>query len=312
MVDDETLFATMLAASANGALVLVHAENGDAIEVLIRRARAAGHIEPRWHARTRPPETEAEATNRAIELAHVAKAPIYVVHMSCRESLEVLARARAAGRRAWGETCPQYLFLDETALEEPDFGGAKYVFTPPPRAKENQEHLWKALAGGLLSVVSTDHCPYDLAGQKRLGERDFSLIPQGAPGIENRLHMLYHFGVRSGRITLERLAELTAGAPARLFGLYPRKGTISVGSDADVVVFDPGKRVTISARTHHSKSDYNLFEGTEVQGAPELVLVRGRPVVDDEKLVAPPGHGSFVRRARFGEQLRAGERVGAG
>jgi dihydropyrimidinase len=311
MVDDETLFRTLLAGAENRALTLVHAENGGAIEVLRQRAQAAGNTEPRWHARTRPRETEGEATGRALDLAAVAGAPVYIVHMSCGEALEPLARARAAGRAAWGETCPQYLFTEEEGLDEPDFGGAKYVFTPPPRAREDQEALWRALATGLLSVVSTDHCPYDLAGAKQLGRDDFTLIPQGAPGIEHRLHLLHHHGVAAGRLSLPQLVELTATNPARLFGLHPRKGTIAVGSDADLVVFDPEKRVTISAAAQHSRVDYTLYEGQDVVGAPEVVLLRGRVVVEGDRLVASPGSGRFVARARFGEELTPASAVAA-
>ncbi len=304
MVDDETLFKTMEVASATGALVMVHAENGDAIDVLIKKALAEGKTEPRWHAATRPPITEGEATNRAIQLAHLADAPLYVVHVSCEESIEPVAIARARGWETWGETCTHYLFIDETALDKPDFEGAKYVYTPPPRARENQEHLWQALTTDVLSVVSTDHCPFNFEGQKTLGRDDFSKIPNGAPGIENRLHMLHHYGVRQGHLSMNRFVELVSANPARLFGLYPRKGTIAIGSDADIVVFDPEKKVTLSASTHHSRVDYNLFEGTEVLGAPEMVLVRGQVVVENDKLVGKPGDGQFVRRARFGETLR--------
>ncbi len=303
MVDDETLFKTMQVAAETGALVMVHAENGDAIDVLVKEALAEGKTEPKWHAATRPPLTEGEATNRAIQLAHVAGAPLYVVHVSCKESIEPIARARTDDWQAWGETCPQYLFLDETVLDQPNFEGAKYVFTPPPRAKENQEHLWHALSTGVLSVVSTDHCPFNWDGQKTLGKDDFSKIPNGGPGIENRLHMLHHFGVREGRISMNRLVELVSANPAKFFGMYPKKGTIAVGSDADIVVFDPEKEHTISARTHHSNIDYNLFEGTEVVGAPDTVLVRGKVIVENDELVGSPGDGRFVRRARFGEQL---------
>jgi dihydropyrimidinase len=303
MVDDETLFRTMQVAADSGALVMVHAENGDAIDVLVKQALAEGKTAPRWHAATRPPITEGEATNRAIMLAHLAGCPLYVVHVSCQEALEPVARARAAGWRIWGETCTQYLFIDEHHLEEPDFGGAKYVFTPPPRPAENHEHLWRALAGGVLSAVSSDHCPFNWKTQKTLGRNDFSQIPNGGPGVENRLQMLHHFGVREGRLTMNQLVELCATNPARLFGLFPRKGTIAVGSDADVVVWDPEKPVTISASSHHSNVDYNLYEGTEVIGSPEVVLVRGRLVIDGDELVAGPGTGRFLRRARFGAEL---------
>jgi dihydropyrimidinase len=293
----------MQTASETGALVMVHAENGDAIDVLVKEAVAAGHTETIWHARTRPPETEGEATNRAIQLARVAGAPLYVVHVSCRESIEPIEIAREKGWNIAGETCTQYLFVDETALDQPDFEGGKYVYTPPPRPKENQEHLWRALERDVLSVVSTDHCPFKWPEQKGLGRDDFSKIPNGGPGIENRLHMLYSFGVRPGRISLNRFVELVATNPAKHFGLYPRKGTIAPGSDADIVVWDPAKKLTISAKTHHSNVDYNLFEGTEVVGAPEVVLVRGQVIVEHDDLVAAPGAGQFVKRARSGEEL---------
>jgi dihydropyrimidinase len=304
MVDDETLFKTMQVASETGALVMVHAENGDAIDVLVKQALAEGKTEPKWHAATRPPITEGEATNRAIQLARIAGSPLYVVHVSCKEAIDPIAQARTNDWHAWGETCTQYLFIDETALDQPDFEGAKYVYTPPPRPKENQEHLWHALATDVLSVVSTDHCPFNWDGQKTLGRDDFSKIPNGGPGIENRLHMLHHFGVRQGRLSMNRFVELVSTNPAKFFGMHPRKGTIAVGSDADIVVFDPEKRVTISAETHHSNVDYNLFEGTEVSGAPEVVLVRGQVIVEGDELVGKPGDGTFVRRARFGEELR--------
>jgi dihydropyrimidinase len=304
MVDDETLFRSMQVAAKSGALVMVHAENGDAIDVLVKEALAEGKTEPRYHALTRPPETEGEATNRAIQLAHVAGAPLYVVHVSCREAVEPIARAREAGWRIWGETCTQYFFIDYSYLEKPDFEGAKYVYTPPPRPKENQDVLWAAVRSDVLSAISTDHCAFTWGEQKHMGRDDFSKIPNGGPGIENRLHMIHQFGVREGRITLNRMVELLATNPAKLFGLYPRKGTIAPGSDADVVVFDPEKRVTLSARTHHSKSDYNLFEGVEVTGSPEIVLRRGEILVEGDELVAKPGSGQFVPRARFGEELK--------
>src|SRR5919202_742857 len=303
-VDDETLFKTMQVASETGALVMVHAENGDAIDVLVKQALAEGKTEPKWHAATRPPITEGEATNRAIQLARIAGSPLYVVHVSCKEAIDPVALARANEWHAWGETCTQYLFIDETALDQPNFEGAKYVYTPPPRPKANQEHLWHALATDVLSIVSTDHCAFLWDGQKTLGKDDFSKIPNGGPGLEDRLKMIHHFGVNEGRITLNRMVELLATNPARLFGLYPKKGTIAVGSDGDVVVLDPGRRHTLSAKTHHSKSDYNLYEGTEVVGAVDTVLLRGQVLVENGELVAQPGVGQFVRRAKFSEQLQ--------
>jgi dihydropyrimidinase len=303
MVDDETLFRTMEVAAQTGALVMVHAENGDAIAVLVEQALAAGNTDPVWHARTRPPETEGEATNRAIQLARVAGAPLYVVHVSCKESVEPIQIARDKGWDVHGETCTQYFFVDETFLERPNFEGAKYVYTPPPRHKSNQDVLWNAVRTDVLSAISTDHCAFLWDGQKTLGRDDFSKIPNGGPGLENRLQMIHHFGVREGRISLNRMVELLCTNPAKLFGLYPRKGTIAVGADADIVVFDPEKPKTITAAAQMSKTDYNLYEGTEVVGDVDTVLLRGEVIVDGGELVGKPGYGEFVPRARFGEAL---------
>ena len=303
MVDDETLFKVMQVAAETGALVMVHAENGDAIEVLMGEAIAAGNVAPRYHALTRPPELEGEATNRAIQLAHVAGSPLYVVHVSCAESAEPIALAREKGWNIWGETCTQYFFIDQSFLDQPDFEGAKYVYTPPPRPKENQEVLWNAVRTNVLQAISTDHCAYLFKGQKDAGKDDFRQIPNGGPGLENRLQMIHHFGVREGRITLNRMVELLCTSPAKLFGLYPRKGTLAVGSDADVVVFDPEKTLTISAATHHSRSDYNLFEGTEVEGSPEVVLLRGNVIVEGDTLARQARQRSVRQARKFGEEL---------
>ncbi len=305
MVDDETLFKTMEVAARTGALVMVHAENGDAIDVLVKEALAAGNIAPVYHALTRPPELEGEATNRAIQLARVAGAPLYVVHVSCRESVHPIAVAREKGWDVWGETCTQYFFVDQTFLERPHFEGAKYVYTPPPRQKENQDVLWDAVRRDVLSAISTDHCAFLWDGQKTMGKDDFSKIPNGGPGLENRLHMIHEFGVRAGRISLNRMVELLSTNPAKLFGLYPRKGTIAPGSDADIVIFDPARKKTLTAAGQHSKSDYNLFEGTEVTGDVDTTLIRGTIVVDGGALQVEPGFGRFVRRAKFGEELRS-------
>ncbi|MBM2821383.1 MAG: dihydropyrimidinase [Thermoleophilia bacterium] len=286
MVDDETLFRTMEVAAETGALVMVHAENGDAIDVLVKQALAAGNTAPHYHALTRPPELEGEATNRAIQLARIAGAPLYVVHVSCKEAVDPIARAREQG---W--------------LERPDFEGAKYVYTPPPRSRENQEVLWHAVRSDILSAISTDHCAFLWDGQKSVGRNDFSKIPNGGPGLENRLHMIHEFGVRTGRISLNRMVELLSTNPAKLFGLYPRKGTIAPGSDGDIVIFDPERQHLITAANQHSKVDYNLYEGTEVTGAPETVLLRGNVLVESGALVAEPGVGQFVERAAFGQEL---------
>jgi dihydropyrimidinase len=303
MVDDETLYRTMETAAKTGALVMVHAENGDVVDLLVRDALAAGNTAPLYHALTRPPEAEGEATNRAIQLAHLAGAPLYVVHVTCREAVEPIARARAEGWDVWGETCTQYFFNSLDDIAKPGFEGAKYVYSPPVRDKSNWDVLWNAVRTDALSAISTDHCAFLWDGQKTLGKDDFSKIPNGGPGLEDRLKMIHHFGVREGRITLNRMVELLATNPAKLFGLYPRKGTVTVGSDADLVIFDPEKQMTISASTHHSKADYSLYEGTEVRGAPELVLLRGNVLVENDELVASPGIGQFVARARFGEEL---------
>jgi dihydropyrimidinase len=304
MVDDETLFRTMEVAAQTGALVMVHAENGDVIDVLVKQALAAGNTEPLYHALTRPPEAEGEATNRAIQLAHLAGAPLYVVHVTCKEAVEPIALARGKGWDVWGETCTQYFFTSLDDIAKPNFEGAKYVFSPPVRDASNHDVLWNAVRSDALSVISTDHCAFLFDGQKTLGRDDFSKIPNGGPGLENRLQMIHQFGVRSGRISLNRMVELLATNPAKLFGLYPRKGTLAVGSDADLVIFDPEKQVTIAAKTQHSKVDYNLYEGTKVTGSPDVVLLRGRVLVENDELVASPGIGQFVKRARFGQELR--------
>src|SRR6478672_13807908 len=286
MVDDATLYRAMEVASKSGALVMVHAENGDVVDLLVREALEAGNTEPLYHALTRPPEAEGEATNRAIQLAHLAGAPLYVVHVTCKEAVEPIAAARDKGWDVWGETCTQYFFCSLDDIAKPNFEGAKYVYSPPVRDKSNHDVLWNAVRTDALSAISTDHCAFLFDGQKTLGKDDFSKIPNGGPGLENRLQMIHEFGVRTGRITLNRMVELLATNPARLFGLYPRKGTIAVGSDGDLVVFDPEKQVTISASTHHSKVDYNLFEGTEVTGSPEIVIRRGEILVDNGELVS--------------------------
>ena len=242
-------------------------------------------------------ETEAEATNRAIQLARVADAPLYVVHVSCQPAVEPIALAREKGWKVWGETCTQYFFVDESMMEAPNWEGAKYIYTPPPRPKEHQEHLWKAIVTDALSAVSTDHCPFNWPEQKGINGREFQVVPNGGPGIENRLHMLWTFGVGEGRITPNRFVELVSTNIAKLFGLYPRKGTIAPGSDADLVVWDPEKKLTISAATHHTNVNYNLFEGTEVTGAPEVVLVRGQVIVENDELVGTAGRRA-VRQAR--------------
>jgi len=305
LVDDQTLYKVMRLAKETGALAMIHGENGEVIDLLVKQAVEDGNLTPAWHARTRPAELEGEATNRAIQIAHVAGSPVYIVHVTCEDAVEAIARARAKSWQVWGETCTQYFFVDDTYLDRPNFEGAKAVFSPPVRDKRHQPILWDAVRTDKLSAISTDHCSFRMSDQKALGKENFALIPNGAPGVEDRLMMIHHFGVNEGRITLNRMVDLLSTNAAKLFGLYPRKGTIAPGSDADLVIFDPEKEHTISAKTHHSKADYNLYEGTTVVGAPEIVLLRGTVLVENGRLAAEPGVGRFVKRARFGEQLPA-------
>jgi dihydropyrimidinase len=296
MLDDGSIFRALLRTGQNGGTICIHAENGDVIDVLVRRALAAGHTAPKYHALTRPPLAEAEATHRAICLAEMADVPVYIVHLSAAEALEKVVEARHRGVPAYAETCPQYLFLSHHNYDEPGFDGAKYVMSPPLRAKAGQAQLWRALAANDLQAISTDHCPFCMKGQKDLGLGDFSKIPNGAPGIETRMSLVYDGGVRAGHLSLNRFVELTSTAPARIFGLYPRKGTIAPGSDADIVVFDPERRVTLSAATLHMKVDYSPYEGREVVGAADVVLSRGKVVVEGGRFVGRPGAGTFIRR----------------
>ena len=296
MVDDAAIFRALRRSAANGGTVMIHAENGGVIEVLAREALAAGRTAPREHARTRPALAEAEATHRVIALAEMAGAPVYVVHVSTAEAAEEIAAARARGVRAFGETCPQYLLLADDLYDGPGFEGAKYVMSPPLRDRHAQERLWRALATGELQTVATDHCPFRMSDQKSLGRDDFTKIPGGAPGIETRMSLLFDAGVRGGRFGIERFVEITAAEPARLFGLWPRKGGITPGADADLLVWDPEREITLSAATLHMRVDYSPFEGRVVTGAPDLVLSRGQVVAEGGRFVGHPGAGAFVRR----------------
>jgi dihydropyrimidinase len=298
-LDDAQVLAVMRTASEHGLLTLVHAENGDVIDLLIREAVAAGHRAPKYHALTRPAVLEGEATARAIAIAEVAGAPVYIVHLTCAPALDQVRAAQRRGAAVWAETCIQYLFHTADDLDRPNFEGAKFVCSPPFRATQDQDALWQGLADGALSVVSTDHCPWNFGVEKQLGRDDFSKIPNGVPAIEDRLLMLHHGGVNAGRITLPRFVEVTSTAPARLFGLYPRKGTLEVGSDGDIVLWDPRAERTLSARTHHMRVDYNLFEGTTVHGAPEAVWVRGTQVVAGTRFIGRAGLGRYLPRSRF-------------
>ncbi|UAL54025.1 MULTISPECIES: dihydropyrimidinase [Metabacillus] len=305
--DDETLFRTLLTAKELGGLVMVHAENGDVIDYLTKKALAEGKTDPIYHALTRPPEVEGEATGRAAQLTGLAGSQLYVVHVSCADAVEKIAEARSKGFDVWGETCPQYLVLDQTYLEKPDFEGAKYVWSPPLRDKKHQDVLWNALKTGVLQTLGSDQCSFDFKGQKDLGKEDFTKIPNGGPIIEDRLSILFSEGVKKGRISLNQFVDMTSTKTAKLFGLYPKKGTIAVGSDADLVLFDPAAERTISAETHHMAVDYNAFEGLQVTGEPVSVLSRGEFVVRDKQFAGRAGRGQYQKRAKYGELLDTSE-----
>lgn len=296
MIDDGALFKVLQRANRSGALVMIHAENGDIIDILVSEMIKNGKTEPKFHALSRPAEAEGEATGRGIAVSQMARAPIYIVHLTCREALRKVIESRDAGYPTYAETCPQYLLLSYKNYEEPGFNGAKYVMSPPLRTKEDQEALWKALQMGHLQVVSTDHCPFNFKGQKDLGRDDFSKIPNGAPGIENRLCLMYNEGVNKGRINMNRLIDLVSTSPAKLFGLYPAKGTVAVGSDADLVVFDPKERFTITAKTNHQNVDYTPYEGYKGRGAPRVVISRGRVLVKEGRFLGRPGQGRYIKR----------------
>ena len=299
LVDDATIYKAMMTATEHGGLICMHAENGVVIDAIVKRAIAEGRTSPKYHALTRPTKAEAEGVHRAIALAEIAEAPVYIVHLSCDDSLQEVTRARDMGVPAYAETCPQYLFLDYSLYEKPGFEGAKWVMTPPLREKWNQEKLWRGLQMNDLQVVSTDHCPFCFKDQKELGKDDFSKIPNGGPGVEHRMSLVYNGGVASGRISVNRFVEITSTSPARIFGLFPRKGTIAVGSDADIVIFDPNEEMTISAKTHHMNVDYSCYEGMRVKGVTKTVLSRGRVVIDEGKYAGKPGQGQFLKRGLF-------------
>ncbi|MGA7626273.1 MAG: dihydropyrimidinase, partial [Candidatus Acidiferrales bacterium] len=296
MLDDASIFKAMRAAADSGGMICMHAENGGAIDVIVQQALAEGKRAPKYHALTRPVTLEAEATSRAIALAEIAGTPVYIVHLSCNEALEKVREARDRGLPVYAETCPQYLYLSLENMDAPGFEGAKYVFTPPLREKWHQEKLWQGLAKDDLQVVSTDHCPFCMKEQKELGRNDFTKIPNGGPGIEHRLSLVYSGGVRDGKFSPNRFVQLVATAPAKLFGLYPRKGTIAVGSDADLIVFDPNEEQIISVNTHHMRVDYSMFEGTRVKGVTKTVLSRGRTIIENGQFVGKPGTGEFLKR----------------
>lgn len=297
-IDDTELVHALRTAARLGAIVTVHAEHGEMVAELQKSLAAEGKLTPKYHALSRPPAVEGEATARVIMLAEQTGATVYIVHMTCRESVRAVAAARERGQRVFGETCPQYLLLDDSVYEKPSFEGAAYVMSPPIRPRGHQEPLWASLRSGILQTVGTDHCPFNQVGQKEMGKDDFRLIPNGAAGIENRMALLYTYGVGAGRLDVHQFVSLTSTQAAKIFGLYPRKGSITAGADADLVVWDPEATSTISAKTHHHRCDRNIFEGFEVKGMPSTVVVGGRVQVAKGKLDVERGAGRFIRRTR--------------
>ena len=297
--DDGQVLRAMQTAANNGATIMMHAENGIAIDVLVQQALAAGNTDPRFHGLTRPWETEAEATNRAIMLAKMTNTPLYIVHMSAKQAVKVLQEARDDAWNVFGETCPQYLYLSlEDHLSRPGFEGAKWVCSTPLRSKaeEHQKELWRYLRTNDLSIVSTDHCPFCMKEQKELGLGDFSKIPNGIGSVEHRMDLIFQ-GVVDGEITLERWVEITATTPARMFGLYPRKGIIAPGSDADIVIYDPAGRTEIGIdKKHHMNMDHAAWEGFDIDGHVDTVLSRGKVVIDNDQYLGSKGHGHYLKR----------------
>ena len=305
MADDAAIFRMLRQVGADGGMVALHAENGTVIDLLIKEALEAGHTSPRYHALTRPAIMEGEATHRGIRLAELAEAPIYFVHVSSNQALKHIVTARSEGIPVFAETCPHYLLFDDSVYDSDDFEIAKYVMTPPLRRPDDQKHLWRALRYDDLQVIATDHCPFCMKEghlgyrlQKMRGKQEFSMIPNGAPGIETRMVSLFDIGVMQGKLSLNRFVELTATTPAKLFGLFPKKGTIAVGSDADVVLFDPLGSQTIHAHDLHGNCDYTLLEGRTLRGRVEQVYLRGQLIVDRQRWLGREGMGRFVPRGQ--------------
>ncbi len=293
--DDATIFRAMSYAGERGGLVCMHAENGIVINEIIKRFKAQGRLAPKYHALTRPTIAEAEGVHRAIALAEMAETPVYIVHLSCSDALNQVRQARDRGIPAFAETCPQYLFLSIDDYGE-GFEGAKYVMTPPLREKHNHADLWNGLKMDDLQIIATDHCPFCMKDQKELGRDDFSLIPNGAPGVEYRMELIYNGGVVENRISLNRFVELTSTAAAKMFGMFPKKGTIAVGSDADIVIFDTEKEHTFTLENQHMNVDYCAYEGKTIKGKVETVLSRGRVVIENGECLVDKGSGQFIKR----------------
>ncbi len=300
--DDGAIFRAMQQTEKNGGLIMMHAENGPVIDVVAAELVDEGKTDPYWHGVARYPIFEGEATNRVIRLAEAAHVPVYIVHLSARDALEAVQSARARGTAAFAETCPQYLFLSLDDMGN-GFEGAKFICSPPLRPKDHWQPLWQGLLKDDLQLVSTDHCPFDFHGQKDLGVGDFRKVPNGLPGVEDRVDLMHDGGVVSGQMTPERWVEVISAAPARMFGLAGVKGVVAPGADADLVVYDPARRHTISASTHHMDVDYSCYEGRSVVGGSDLVMSRGRVIVDNGQWQGEKGWGKFLRRKSAREYL---------
>jgi dihydropyrimidinase len=304
MLDDQAIFELMAASKELGTLVCIHAENGQVIDSLVRKALGEGKTAPIFHALTRPATLEGEAINRSIRLAQVAGCPVYLVHVSTEEGIDTISEARNRGLPVFAETCPQYLLLSlDNMIDSDGFESAKYVFTPPLREKGHQEKIWEAITKNHIQVVATDHCPFNFNSQKQSGKDDFSKIPNGAPGIENRLQLIYEYGVIKRNLTLNRWVELCATRPAKIFGLYPEKGTIEIESDADIVLWDPNHKTTISSKTHHMNVDYNLYEGYEISGSPKTIISRGEIIIENNNFISYRGRGRYLKRGLFSAEV---------
>jgi dihydropyrimidinase len=302
MIDDRQMTALMQEVRQQGGMVTVHATNGDMIDYLIAKNRAEGNLSPRYHYLSQPEVTEAEATGRFADIADYTGCPGYVVHLTCEGALNAVRNATRRNQKVFVETCIQYLLLDDSLYEKNGFEGARWVMSPPLRKKKDQATLWAGINQGLVNVVATDHCPF-LWKQKGMGAEDFSKIPNGHPAIENRLELLYSEGVHQGRITLNKFVEVACTNPAKIFGMFPRKGTIAPGTDADIVLFDPNRRHTLSAETHHMNVDYSAYEGWEVTGKVHTVLLRGRVAIDGDRCLVEKGYGQFIKRNKVSGKI---------
>ncbi|MCY6484310.1 dihydropyrimidinase [Clostridium aestuarii] len=294
-VTDYILMKTLKKVHENGGLTSVHAENYHAIKYFTEKLKAEGKVEPKYHAVSRPDIVEGEAAGRAIKLAKLCGTPLYIVHNSCEESASEIKRAREAGYPIMGETCPQYLVLSYDNYEEPGFEGAKYVMSPPLRNKSNWPYMWKALAKNTVQLVATDHCPFFMK-QKELGKEFFGKIPNGAPGVELRMALMYTYGVGGNNFDLQRFVQITSTNAAKIFGMYPKKGTIAVGSDADIVIFNPHIEKTVTKEMLHENVDYTPYEGMKLKGYPEVTISRGKVIAENGKFTGEKGYGKFIKR----------------